>query len=327
MTLAEQDELVEALALDGANEALGVGVEVGAAWRQADRLDPAGREELAEGSGVERVAVHDEVPLAEEKAVVGVEEVPGDLQHRGTVRLAHDAGDLDAARVEFDDEEDVEADEADGRKRLDRREVAGGHGLPVGAQEGLPRGALGTYRRGVETMGFEKRGDGRAADVMAEVAERVADACVAPAGVFSCHAHEKRLNLAGGLRASERAFGAAVVLLGDEVAISAQDRVGRDDAGVLAEQLATEGFALDCEATALRIGEAKASIAELLAEGAVLGLEILDELALLAVDPAGDGDPEDVDGIHGPRDLSMRPSIRHGCDSIETSGIQGKSLT
>ena len=94
MTLAEQDELVEALALDVADEALGVGVEVGTAWPQADWLDPARREELAKGSGLKRVAVHDEVPLAEEEAVVGVEEVPGDLEHPGTVRLAHDTGDL-----------------------------------------------------------------------------------------------------------------------------------------------------------------------------------------------------------------------------------------
>ncbi|WP_233104200.1 hypothetical protein [Haliangium ochraceum] len=130
-------------------------------------------------------------------------------------------------------------------------------------------------------MGFENRGDGRAANVMAEVAERIADACVAPAGVFSGHAHNERLNLAGGLRAARRTLGAAVVLLGDEVAIPAQDGVGRDDAGVFAQQLASEGFALDCKATALRIGEAKATIAELLAEGAILGLEIFDKGAAL----------------------------------------------
>ncbi|WP_199351056.1 hypothetical protein [Haliangium ochraceum] len=85
---------------------------------------------------------------------------------------------------------------------LDRKEVAGGHGLPVRTEEGLPRGALGTYWRRVESMGFENRGDGRAADVMAEVAERFADTCVAPAGVFSRHAHNERLNFTGGLRAA-----------------------------------------------------------------------------------------------------------------------------
>ena len=36
--------------------------------------------------------------------------------------LTHDAGDLDAAGVELDDEEDVEADEAGGRERRGLRE-------------------------------------------------------------------------------------------------------------------------------------------------------------------------------------------------------------
>ena len=125
MVLAEQDELVEALALDGANEALGVGVEVGTAWRQADRLNPARREELAEGGGVKRVAVHQQIPLAEEEAVVGVEEVLGNLENPGAVRLTHDAGDLDAACVEFDDEEDIglppRRREAQGRRAMKRK--------------------------------------------------------------------------------------------------------------------------------------------------------------------------------------------------------------
>ena len=50
MALAEKDELVEALAFDGTNEALGVIVQVGTARGQADRGD-AGRGE--EGLGAE----------------------------------------------------------------------------------------------------------------------------------------------------------------------------------------------------------------------------------------------------------------------------------
>jgi threonine dehydrogenase-like Zn-dependent dehydrogenase len=40
MALAKKHELAEALAPDGAHEALGVGIEVGTARRQADRGDP-----------------------------------------------------------------------------------------------------------------------------------------------------------------------------------------------------------------------------------------------------------------------------------------------
>jgi hypothetical protein len=44
MVLTEEHELVEALALDGTDEALGIGVQIGAARRQADGRD-AGRGE------------------------------------------------------------------------------------------------------------------------------------------------------------------------------------------------------------------------------------------------------------------------------------------
>jgi hypothetical protein len=56
MALAEKNELVEALALDGTDEALGVCVEVGTARRQADRGDASGRKKGSQLRGVERVA-------------------------------------------------------------------------------------------------------------------------------------------------------------------------------------------------------------------------------------------------------------------------------
>jgi len=41
VVLTEKDELVEALVLDGTDEALGVSVQVGTARRQSDGRDPA----------------------------------------------------------------------------------------------------------------------------------------------------------------------------------------------------------------------------------------------------------------------------------------------
>jgi hypothetical protein len=48
VALAEKHEFVEALALDGPGEALGVSVQVGAARRQAARGDAGGGEESSE---------------------------------------------------------------------------------------------------------------------------------------------------------------------------------------------------------------------------------------------------------------------------------------
>jgi hypothetical protein len=85
MVLAQQDELVEALALDGTDEALGVSVQDGTARRQADGRDSGRGEEGPELGRVERVAVEEQEALAREEAIHAVEKVPGDLQHPSTM--------------------------------------------------------------------------------------------------------------------------------------------------------------------------------------------------------------------------------------------------
>ena len=47
----------------------------------------------------------------------------------------------------------------------------------------------------------------------------------------------------------------------------------------------------------LRIGEPQAASSELLAQHAVLLLEIVDDVALLLVDPPGDGDNKELQGL------------------------------
>ena len=88
MVLAQQHELAEALALDGPHEAFGLGVQVGAARRQADRRDPRRAQKLTKGGRVQRVTIEDEEALAREKAVTGIEQIPRDLKHPCAVGLA-----------------------------------------------------------------------------------------------------------------------------------------------------------------------------------------------------------------------------------------------
>jgi hypothetical protein len=91
VALAEEHELVEALAFDGTNEALGVSVQAGTARGQADRGDAGGGEEGAELGSVERVAVEEQEALAREEAIHAVEKVPGDLQHPSPMGLVNQA--------------------------------------------------------------------------------------------------------------------------------------------------------------------------------------------------------------------------------------------
>jgi len=87
-----------------------------------------------------------------------------------------------------------------------------------------------------------------------------------------------------------------VVLPGDQASIPAQDSFRSDDASDLFKDLAAQDLAFDGEATALIIARAEALVAQLLAEDAVLLKEVLDEVALLAVDPGGEGDKEELEG-------------------------------
>jgi len=111
MSLAEKDELAETLTLDRQDEPLGVRIQIRAARGQADRLDLSAAEEATKLSSEDRISIHDEMRLAYEEAIVGVEEISRDLHHPLPCRLLNDPANLNAAARQIDDEEHVVADE------------------------------------------------------------------------------------------------------------------------------------------------------------------------------------------------------------------------
>jgi hypothetical protein len=116
----------------------------------------------------------------------------------------------------------------------------------VRPEEGLPRHRLAALGSGFQAVLCEDALDRVASELVTEVAERAADPRVTPARVL------------GG------------ELLDDELAIPAQDRIGGHQAGELFQGTSANGSALRGEPAALGIGEAQASVAELLAQRAVL---------------------------------------------------------
>ena len=72
----------------------------------------------------------------------------------------------------------------------------------------------------------------------------------------------------------------------------AQDRVRRDDGTDLSEHLAAEDLALDRQASPLVVGEPDAFLAVRFLQDLILGAQILDDLLLLPIDPAGEDDQE-----------------------------------
>lgn len=159
-------------------------------------------------------------------------------------------------------------------------------------------------------MFLERLGDRRSRDPVVELLQLALDTAVAPVRVVGRHPHDQ---LADRLHDSGTADALAGVrpLRGDQLAVPAEDSVGRDDGGHLTEQPAPEGPALRGEAPALVIGQPQALAAELFLENAVLLDEVLNGLRLVAIDPAGEARQEEL----------KTKEIGHVPTGIDTIGV------
>ena len=137
--LADQDHALEAGVLDGAHEALRVGVQVRRAGGASDGGDIGRGERVAPGRLEERVAVMDEEPDVSQASVLGIGGVPHELGDPRPVGLGADARDLTAAAGQVTQDQHGEAGQAAWRPDLDREAVGGGEHVPVG-RETLPPG-------------------------------------------------------------------------------------------------------------------------------------------------------------------------------------------
>ena len=165
----------------------------------------------------------------------------------------------------------------------------------VGPDERLPRGLPVPLGCRLDAVIEKNPPDGVPADLVAEVPKSVPDSGVAPGWAFGCPPDDQPRDVLARAGATRTAPLHPIVLLGDELSVPAKDRVGRDDAGDLPKGLSADGLALHHEASALVVGEAKAASSELLTEDAVLLHQVVDDAVLVAVDPAGEEQKEEVE--------------------------------
>jgi hypothetical protein len=112
------------------------------------------------------------------------EQVAGLLGDPVSGGVGGDSGEVHAATVVLDDEENVEAAQEHG---VDVGEVDGEDGVSLRGQELAP-GRAGPRRGGVDIRGLEDRLDGGGGNVVAESDEFALDAAVPPAGILPGHA-------------------------------------------------------------------------------------------------------------------------------------------
>ena len=136
---ADQDHALEAGFLDGAHEALRVGVQIRRAGGESEGGDIGRGERVAPGRPEERVAVMDEEPYVSQESVLGIGGVPHALGDPRPVWLGADARDLTAETGQVNQDQHGEAGQAAWRPDLDSEEVGGGEHVPVG-REKLPPG-------------------------------------------------------------------------------------------------------------------------------------------------------------------------------------------
>ena len=155
------------------------------------------------------------------------------------------------------------ADQSNQGEDLDGEEVGGSDLAEVGLQERLPRQPLAALGRRFDAVFEEDSLDGVASDIDVEVVERTPDSAVSPPHVFVCHPNDEGANLVCGSRSarSGTTLLAAVVLVGDQLAVPAQDGVGRGDGSNFSEELATEGLPLYGQASPPLLAEADRLVA------------------------------------------------------------------
>ena len=85
----------------------------------------------------------------------------------------------------------------------------------------------------------------------------------------------------------------AIVLVGDQEPIPAQDGIRCHDTGDLSETTSSEDLAFHGQSALLVVGEANASRAVCRAQDPVLLQQVLDDVLLLSIDPAGEEQEEE----------------------------------
>ena len=107
-----------------------------------------------------------------------------------------------------------------------------------------------------------------------------------PSAVFFSKLNNRFLNLFHDPRSSGATLPTAVILASDQFSMPSEQRIRRKLCVQLSENLAPELLGLHRQTPTLVIGQPQALLAQLIAENAVLFLQVVDDIALLLIHPA-----------------------------------------
>src|ERR1700674_2722520 len=152
MSFPQRNDPVETLTTDREHEPLGERIKVRAPRGKPHHLGSLSRECLPKLPRVQRIAVHEEVPLSSQETIHRIEEIACHLVHPQRIWLATDPDDLDLPVRKIDYEEDVHPHQPREAHHLDSKEVRRNKGAEMSADERLPRVAPLPRRGGIDPL-------------------------------------------------------------------------------------------------------------------------------------------------------------------------------
>jgi hypothetical protein len=158
----------------------------------------------------------------------------------------------------------------------------------VGFQERWPSGVRVARRGRVDPVLFENVGNRAASNLMSQIGHRALDARVSPRRILERHTHNEVDDRRHHARPTWTRSVTIRPLARNQMPIPTQQGVRRDQSVKLAQQFAPERVRLSGQPAAFGIGKTKVLPTQACFEYAVLLLQILDDIQLMAVKPTGE---------------------------------------
>jgi hypothetical protein len=134
-------------------------------------------------------------------------------------------------------------------------------------------------------------------DLVTEMPKCVPESRIAPDKILSNHTNKQIGDCLLGPRSIGASLLRAVVLLGDEPLVPAENCVRRDDACHLLKHLSSQDLALHGETATVVVVQAEPLTTKLFTKDAVLLHQVVDDLSLVAIHPAGEEKQEEAEGV------------------------------
>jgi hypothetical protein len=251
MSLAEDDEVIETLVLDGLYKALRVWIAIWTLRRNLHALHASRFQNRDERLGEQRISIVDQVLRATKKPINRICQISCHLLHPRFAWVNGNPGDLNGPTLELDDEEHHVPNRAEWPQGFHAEEIAGVERVPMALHELLPGPLPLALRCRLDPFFQQDVGHRRSSDLDLQSGPKgVAYFRISPAQIRQGHSDHQLADVLL-LPWSTDLLLRAVVFLRRHLAKPPQERPRLHDLAALFPLFRAQSFAGDGEATTL----------------------------------------------------------------------------